>query len=482
MLECLAIVAYRQPVTRPEIEDIRSVDCGGVLRVLLDRGLVRMMGKKEEVGRPVLYGTTKQFLEFFNLKDLKELPTLKEFTELSEESVEKIRQEYGDVDEGARPPDAMEGAEELPDSFPSGSALQSDAEGDRPFAADSGLAPFPSEGETDAPPVPEPLIVGRDGPSSGDEMPPSVADLTEDYAALEIASPEEPAAAAQPAPPPPRQPSLEEEEDDAAHEALERAMNRLDDVLRFHGDASPEEDSLPREEEEDTTLIVKRKSQAQPLGEDDPPLNTQPSDAELTVKTAAPSPIAKNKRKAQPLGEDDPLLDATYSDSEPTVETGLPRLARKKKKTQPQAEDDHAMNELPLVPAVSEQAPEEDSIAQGLKDERPKKASRGKKRQKREEKGEEPEIDAASLEVTAEYTPETIARLALAEEEDWACASEEMTEPVLEYDSLNQNAQAVHSGEISAELDAQAFDLTDEFVAEFEAEAEEPIEDFENIE
>jgi segregation and condensation protein B len=85
MLETLAIIAYRQPITRPEIEDIRGVDCGGVLRLLLERSLIRMLGKKEEVGRPILYGTTRQFLEFFNLKDLTQLPTLREFTELSEE-------------------------------------------------------------------------------------------------------------------------------------------------------------------------------------------------------------------------------------------------------------------------------------------------------------------------------------------------------------------------------------------------------------
>ncbi len=96
MLEVLAIVAYRQPITRPEIEDIRGVDCGGVLRLLLERCLIRIMGKREEVGRPILYGTTKQFLEFFNLRDLRELPTLREFTELSEENAELVTQQYGE--------------------------------------------------------------------------------------------------------------------------------------------------------------------------------------------------------------------------------------------------------------------------------------------------------------------------------------------------------------------------------------------------
>ena len=71
MLETLSIVAYRQPITRPEIDDMRGVDCGPVLKTLLDRGLVRMIGKKEEVGRPILYGTTPEFLRIFSLKDLR---------------------------------------------------------------------------------------------------------------------------------------------------------------------------------------------------------------------------------------------------------------------------------------------------------------------------------------------------------------------------------------------------------------------------
>ncbi|MCK5797078.1 MAG: SMC-Scp complex subunit ScpB, partial [Deltaproteobacteria bacterium] len=95
MLETLAITAYQQPVTRPEIEDVRGVDCGGTLRVLLERKLVRIVGKKEEVGRPLLYGTTKQFLEFFHLASLKELPTLREFAELSAEHEARVDLEFG---------------------------------------------------------------------------------------------------------------------------------------------------------------------------------------------------------------------------------------------------------------------------------------------------------------------------------------------------------------------------------------------------
>jgi len=92
-LETLAIVAYRQPVTRPEIEDLRGVDCGAVTKALLERKLIRILGKKDEPGRPLLYGTTKEFLELFNLRDLTQLPTLREFQELSEESRKIVEEE-----------------------------------------------------------------------------------------------------------------------------------------------------------------------------------------------------------------------------------------------------------------------------------------------------------------------------------------------------------------------------------------------------
>ncbi len=92
-LETLAIIAYRQPVTRPEIEDIRGVDCGAVVKALLERRLVKILGKKEEPGRPILYGTSREFLEFFALKDLASLPTLREFHELSEEHRDIVEKE-----------------------------------------------------------------------------------------------------------------------------------------------------------------------------------------------------------------------------------------------------------------------------------------------------------------------------------------------------------------------------------------------------
>ena len=79
-METLAVIAYRQPVLRSDVEHIRGVDCGGVLRVLLERKLIKILGRKEMPGRPLLYGTTRKFLEMFNLRDLRDLPTPGEFT------------------------------------------------------------------------------------------------------------------------------------------------------------------------------------------------------------------------------------------------------------------------------------------------------------------------------------------------------------------------------------------------------------------
>jgi segregation and condensation protein B len=81
-LETLAIVAYNQPIIRADIEHIRGVDCGGVLRQLMERKLIRVLGRKEIPGRPMIYATTKLFLELFNLKSLKDLPSPKEMEEL----------------------------------------------------------------------------------------------------------------------------------------------------------------------------------------------------------------------------------------------------------------------------------------------------------------------------------------------------------------------------------------------------------------
>ena len=82
-LETLAIIAYRQPITKAEIEAIRGVDVDGVIATLLERNLIRAVARKDVPGRPFLYGTTADFLQLFNLKDLTHLPTLKEMEEIS---------------------------------------------------------------------------------------------------------------------------------------------------------------------------------------------------------------------------------------------------------------------------------------------------------------------------------------------------------------------------------------------------------------
>ena len=94
-LETLAIVAYKQPATKPEIEAIRGVNVDGVLKTLIEKSLVRIVGRRETVGRPILYGTTSEFLQYFGLNSLEELPKLEEFniTEKDIELPEHLRQE-----------------------------------------------------------------------------------------------------------------------------------------------------------------------------------------------------------------------------------------------------------------------------------------------------------------------------------------------------------------------------------------------------
>ena len=97
-LETLAIVAYKQPITRSEVEAIRGVNIGGIMRNLMERRLVKIVGKKDVPGKPMMYGTTPDFLQYFGLNDLSALPTLKEFQEL--EAGEEVMEEVPLVDEG----------------------------------------------------------------------------------------------------------------------------------------------------------------------------------------------------------------------------------------------------------------------------------------------------------------------------------------------------------------------------------------------
>jgi segregation and condensation protein B len=88
-LETLAIMAYKQPVTRAEIEELRGVDISGVLLTLLERGFIKIVGKKEVPGRPFLYGTTEKFLEHFGLKSLSDMPQIAEIKTLVEKAVKR---------------------------------------------------------------------------------------------------------------------------------------------------------------------------------------------------------------------------------------------------------------------------------------------------------------------------------------------------------------------------------------------------------
>lgn len=87
-LETLAVIAYKQPVTLPEIIELRGIKSGGVIKTLLEKRLIRILGRREVVGRPILYGTTRQFLLHFGLKDVQELPKIEEFAEYLGEEVD----------------------------------------------------------------------------------------------------------------------------------------------------------------------------------------------------------------------------------------------------------------------------------------------------------------------------------------------------------------------------------------------------------
>lgn len=116
-LESLAIIAYKQPIVRSEIEEIRGVETSGVIRTLLERKLVRIVGRKEVPGRPIMYGTTKFFLEHFGLKDLSQLPPLREFKELGEAEQSLLPMDEAAPDTAAGPvaramPESIEGVGE----------------------------------------------------------------------------------------------------------------------------------------------------------------------------------------------------------------------------------------------------------------------------------------------------------------------------------------------------------------------------------
>ena len=105
-LETLAVIAYKQPATVPEINEIRGVDSGGVIATLLDRKLITTAGRKQVIGRPILYKTTKEFLMRFGLKDVNELPSMEEFEKLVAES---FQGELIPAEEAAEDPSSRRG-------------------------------------------------------------------------------------------------------------------------------------------------------------------------------------------------------------------------------------------------------------------------------------------------------------------------------------------------------------------------------------
>ena len=100
-LEVLSIIAYKQPITRQEVEDIRGVDSSGVIGKLLDKTLIKTMGRKKVAGKPMTFGTTKKFLEYFGLVKLSDMPMLKEFPENFDEDISQASLDLGEPDEDA---------------------------------------------------------------------------------------------------------------------------------------------------------------------------------------------------------------------------------------------------------------------------------------------------------------------------------------------------------------------------------------------
>lgn len=113
-LETLAIVAYRQPIVKAEIESIRGVDVSAPLKGLMEKKLIRIVGRKDVPGKPIIYGTTKKFLEVFNLKELTDLPTMRELKEITEHQ-EVYEQETIDFDELGKDREAVEAVQAAED-------------------------------------------------------------------------------------------------------------------------------------------------------------------------------------------------------------------------------------------------------------------------------------------------------------------------------------------------------------------------------
>ncbi len=151
-LETLAVVAYKQPVTAPEVSEIRGVEAGGVLGSLLARKLIATAGRKQVIGRPILYKTTKEFLLRFGLKDVNELPSMEEFEKMAAAEIEEMEPEAVAADaaraalEAAEAAEPIEAAGDLGENAPSGIELAGAGE-----AEEAAAAPTESAFEEQAP-------------------------------------------------------------------------------------------------------------------------------------------------------------------------------------------------------------------------------------------------------------------------------------------------------------------------------------------
>jgi segregation and condensation protein B len=267
-LEALAVIAYRQPITKAEIDHVRGVDCGAVLKLLLERNLCRIVGRKEEPGRPHLYGTTVEFLEFFNLRSLRDMPDLHEFRELTDESRATLRTEFGeDVDELES---EVLGQEVLPfggREGPAAEASEAEPEGEAASEAETGEGGEPdaseAEAEADEGEEPEPEadeaatdeVAEADEPEADDEdaEEPEAREVAEDDEADEVAKDDEPEAdEPEDDEPEADEPDAPEARDDAEADPTSSPPDDLDARASFTVDelelpAHPTDDEDPEE-------------------------------------------------------------------------------------------------------------------------------------------------------------------------------------------------------------------------------------------
>jgi len=183
-IETLAIIAYKQPILRSEIERLRGVDVGGILKTLMEKGLIKIMGRKELPGRPLVYGTTKRFLEVFDLKDLNSLPKLKEIKDFAADQYEPtiVNREISREEENGEVESAEKGAvmeenraEDMPEDISDAGEVQAEEAGTEEESPEDSDKPEPhvdsnnEDTDTEAADTPEPP---EDAPEEDDSVKP----------------------------------------------------------------------------------------------------------------------------------------------------------------------------------------------------------------------------------------------------------------------------------------------------------------------